>query len=271
MAYSEIIVEKIGNICRILHNRPASSNAENLRLIEELDSAVAAAASDPEIKVVILGGIGRHFSAGHDTKESRRDRGHMSVEARFEHEALRYLEYSLRLRDLPKPTIAQVQGACIGGAFMLANMCDLVVAADDAYFSDPVVQSVGACAVEVLIHPWVMSARRAKEMLFTGERISAEEAFAIGMVNRVVPRDKLENVALDLANRIARAPLFSLMLTKRSLNRTADIQGQRNACLAHFDTHQLSHHSESMCELTNMSAQDLVARGRIAVAGGCRR
>ena len=149
----------------------------------------------------------------------------------------------MRIRELSKPTIAQVQGACIAAGFMVANMCDLMVASDDAYFSDPTCQTLGSASVEVLVHPWVLGMRKAKEMLFTGERFTAIEGLQYGMINRVVPRSELEEETLTLARRIASAPPFGLKLIKRSLNRTMDAQGFRTAVAAHFDTHELSHFS----------------------------
>jgi enoyl-CoA hydratase len=151
----------------------------------------------------------------------------------------------MRIMDCPKPTIASVQGACIAGGFMVANMCDLIVAAEDASFADPVARTLGAAAVEVLIHPWVLGTRKAKELLFTGERMGAAEALQAGMVNRVVPRAELEATTMALAEKIAEAPPFALKILKRSLNRTLDMQGLRTSLQAHFDTHQLSHVTEA--------------------------
>lgn len=237
--YQDILFEVIGPVARIYHNRPEHRNAESTRLLDEIDQALARAAEDPDIRVVVIGGTGDHFSAGHDVKQAM-DRPDV-VETRYAYEEVRYLGYCLRLWDFPKPTIAQVQGTCIAGSFMVANMCDLVIAADDAVFSDPVCVTLAAAATEVLIHPWVMGLRTAKEFLFTGRKMYADEAKAIGMVNRVVPRDMLEAETLAMANDIAEAPPFAMKMLKRSLNRTADIQGFRNAIQAHFDTHQLCH------------------------------
>jgi len=103
------------------------------------------------------------------------------------------------------------------------------------------VNAFGVAAAEVLVHPWVMGLRAAKQFLFTGARMSAAEAHAAGMVNQVTPRAELEDATLALARKIAEANPFALRLMKRSLNRTADIQGFRAALNAHFDTHQLSH------------------------------
>jgi enoyl-CoA hydratase len=243
MSYQHLAVEQFDRIVRISHNRPQARNAQSRDLLQELDDAVTHADADPEVRVIIIGATGDHFSAGHDLKESMRDRPNPTVEERWAYEIKHYFDYSLRLRDVGKPTIAQVQGACISAGFMVANMCDLMVASDDAYFSDPTGHSLGAAAVEVLVHPWVLGMRQAKEFLFTGERITAQEGLRLGMINKVVPRAALEQETLALAQRIAAAPPFGLRLIKRSLNRTADLQGFRAALEAHFDTHQLSHTS----------------------------
>ena len=242
--YSTILYERIGAVARILHNRPQVRNAENSLLLDEQDDALSRAIADPAVKAIIIGGTGDHFSAGHDIKEGMAERGGSSVEQRWEYETRRYFGYAMNIFDCPKPTIAQVQGACVAGGFMVANMCDMVIASEEAFFADPVCRSLAAASVEVLIHPWVMGARKAKEMLFTGGKIGAREAQAIGMVNRVVADDELPDAALAMAQQIAKAPLFGLRLIKRSINRSLDAQGLRTALQAHFDTHQLSHLSE---------------------------
>lgn len=261
MDYQDILYEQIGKVARISHNRPEVRNAEGRRLLEELDDAVRRADKDPSVNVVIIGAVGDHFSAGHDMKESIRDRPNLTVEQRWEYEIEHFFDYSLRIRDLSKPTIAQVQGACIAAGFMVANMCDLMVASEDAYFSDPTGHTLGAAAVEVLVHPWVLGVRRAKEFLFTGERLSAQDALAFGMANRVVPREQLEAETLKLAERIADAPPFGLSLIKRSINRMVDAQGFKTSLSAHFDAHQLSHVST---EFQNIVEQ----RKAVAAAGG---
>jgi enoyl-CoA hydratase len=243
MNYQNIQYEPLGRIARISHARPERRNAQSVELLNELDHGLQQALADPAIRVIVIAGQGDHFSAGHDLKDAAMHRRQITPEDRYEFEDERYLGYCLRLWDAPKPVIAQVQGACIAAGFMVANMCDLVVAADDAFFADPVVNSFGAAAVEVLVHPWVMGLRQAKQFLYTGGRMSAQEAHAIGMVNQVVPRAELESATLALAERIAESSSFALRLMKRSLNRTADIQGFRAALNAHFDTHQLSHMS----------------------------
>jgi enoyl-CoA hydratase len=244
MAYETLELENHGAVRRILLAREGQRNAQNQQMLDELDDAFAQAAQDSSVNVVVLGGKGAHFSAGHDLKQAQAERSNFTVEQRWAYEGRRYFDYCLRIWDFPKPTIAQVQGACVAGGFMVANMCDMVVASESAYFSDPVGHTLGAAATEVLIHPWVMGVRKAKEMLFTGGKISAQEALRIGMVNHVVSDAELSAHTLALAQQVAKAPPFGLQLIKRSLNRTLDAQGLRTALSAHFDTHQLSHLSE---------------------------
>ncbi|AOB38205.1 enoyl-CoA hydratase [Bordetella parapertussis] len=244
MSYEFIRVEHLGPVCRIYLNRPEVRNAQSRSLLRELDDAVRAAEADDAVRVLIIGAVGDHFSAGHDLKSARVERPNPTVEERWEYEEEHFLEYCLRIHDLKKPTIAQVQGACIAGGYMVANMCDLIVCADNAFFSDPVAHSMGTASLEVLIHPWVMGMRKAKELIFTGARLPAAEALQIGMINRVVPLAELEQATLELANTIAAAPPYGLRFTKRSLNRTWDAQGFRAAVQAHFDVHQLSHVTE---------------------------
>jgi len=252
--YQDVTYEVLGPVARIYHARPDQRNAEGARLLDELDDALKQAKRDEAVRVVIVGAQGGHFSAGHDVKEAmgRPD----IVEVRYAYEEERYLGHCLRLWDFPKPTIAQVQGACISGGFMVANMCDLVVASDDAFFSDATCIMLAAAATEVLVHPWVMGLRSAKEFLFTGRKMLAEEAQRIGMVNRVVPRAELEEATLALANQIATAPPFAIKMLKRSLNKTADMQGFRNAIQAHFDLHELCHTTQ---EYKTVRAGDLSA------------
>lgn len=257
-----ILYETLGPIARISHNRPKARNAQNTPLLDALDAAVRRACADEAVKVIIIAGVGDHFSAGHDLKEAIHERGHYTVEQRWEYEATRYYGYALNIWDAPKPTIAQVQGACVAGAFMVANMCDLVVASEDAFFADPVCQTLASASVEVLCHPWVMGTRKAKEFLFTGAKMTAQEAHRVGMINRLVPRAELEASTLALAEQIALTPAFALSLTKRALNRTADFQGFRNALSAHFDTHQVTHVTSETQALRKAGAASAIGQGR---------
>jgi len=264
IVYSDIAYEVIGPVARISHNRPERRNAEGTLLLKELADALSRAAADDSIRAVIVGGKGDHFSAGHDVKEAmgRPD----VVETRYAYEEQHYLGWCMRLWDFPKPTIAQVQGACIAGGFMVANMCDLVVASDDAFFSDPTCSTLAAAATEVLIHPWVLGLRTAKDFLYTGRKMFADEAHRIGMVNRVFPRATLEEGALALANEVAKAPPFAIKMLKRSLNRTADMQGFRNAIQAHFDTHELCHTTQEYKAIRASGLATTIARTKSRMA-----
>lgn len=251
MSYTELTYEQIGPVVRVYHNRPDKGNSESENLLAELDDALEKAKQDDSIRVLILGAVGKHFSAGHDLIGGMETRGHYTPEMHWLWEQEHYLGNAMRIWDFPKPTIAQVQGACIAGGFMVANSCDLMVAADDAFFSDPVVHSLGAASVETLVHPWVLGLRKAKEFLFTGQRLTAAEGKEWGMINHVVPRAELEEFTLKLANHIAQAPPIGIRMIKRSLNRTADIQGYRNSINAHFDTHVLSQSTREHIEVAS--------------------
>ncbi|SEG85185.1 Enoyl-CoA hydratase/isomerase, partial [Thermomonospora echinospora] len=183
---------------------------------------------------------GKHFSAGHDLKSGAPAPEKLTLEWIYTIEARRYLEYCLRWRNVPKPSIASVQGKCIAGGLMLCWPCDLIVAADNAEFSDPVVH-MGIGGVEYHGHTWELGARKAKEILFTGRAITAAEAAQIGMVNRVVPLDELQGATMELAGQIARMHPFALRQAKRAVNQTLDVQGFYAAVQSVFDTHQTGH------------------------------
>jgi enoyl-CoA hydratase len=254
-------IEQIDAVRRIWLDRPAARNAQSQQMLEQLDEAFAAAEADGATRVIVLAAKGAHFSAGHDLKQAQAERAEFTVEERWAYEQKHYFGYCMRIWDCPKPTIAQVQGACVAAGFMLANMCDLMVASEDAFFSDPVTHTMGAAATEVLIHPWVLGLRQAKEMLFTGGRFTATEAKAMGMVNRVVPTADLDNETMVLAQRVAQAPPFALQLVKKSLNRSLDTQGMRQALSAHFDLHQLSHVSEEYRRTKEAGLANAIMKG----------
>jgi enoyl-CoA hydratase len=166
-----------------------------------------------------------------------------------------YLCMCRRWRDLPKPTIAMVQGACVAGGLMLAWVCDLVVASDDAFFADPVVR-MGIPGVEYFAHPFAMPARVAKEMLFLGERMPAERAYQVGMVNRVVPREKLREETLAVAKRMAEMPRFALALAKKAVNQAEDRMGLRDSMDAAFALHHLAHAHNTLTTPDHLAGED---------------
>lgn len=253
---SEVVrYERRGPVALVTLNRPEYRNAQNSAMTYALDAAFTRAVDDAEVKVIVLGGAGKHFSAGHDIGTPERDVDvsfdrkavlwwdHVDkagADQRFARESEVYLGMCRRWREIPKPTIASVQGACIAGALMLAWTCDLIVASDDAFFADPVVR-MGIPGVEYFAHPWVLGPRAAKEVLFTGERFTAQQAREWGMVNRVVPRSDLEAETLALAEKIAEMPPFGLALTKKAVNQAEDLMGLRAGMDSVFGLHHLAH------------------------------
>ena len=223
-------------------NRPEAANAQSHKVLEELDAGWQAADRDPLVKVIVLKSNGKHFSAGHDVSSSKA--GSAPVEYRadalYDWEGRHYLHYAKSWREVPKPSIAAVQGKCIAAGLMLCWPCDLIVAADDAQFSDPVL-AMGICGVELHAHTWELGPRKAKELLFTGDAITAQQAEQLGMVNRVVPLPELVPTVMALAQRIARNDAFALRMAKRAVNRTLDIQGYTDAIDAIFDMHHFGH------------------------------
>ncbi|QRX95614.1 enoyl-CoA hydratase [Streptomyces noursei] len=244
-----------GPVATVTMNRPDYRNAQNSAMTYALDRAFYRAADDDEVKVVVLAGEGRHFSAGHDIGSPGRD-AHLpfdrraglwwdhsdktGAESRYARESEVYLGMCRRWRELPKPVIASVQGACVAGGLMLAWICDLIVAADDAFFADPVVR-MGIPGVEYFAHPWVMPPRIAKEFLYTGDRMPAQRAYQLGMVNRVVPRAELADRTRELAERIAEMPRMGLALTKCAVNQAEDLQGLHTGLDSVFGLHHLAH------------------------------
>jgi enoyl-CoA hydratase len=225
-----------------------------MRMLYALNAAFDAAMDDDEIRVVVLSGDGPHFSAGHDLSDlpagppdgyepvtsTRGGYDAPGAEGWLAVEEETYLGLHRRWRDLPKPTIAMVQGVCMAGALATAWVCDLIVASDDASFSDPVV-AMGMNSHEWFVHPWELGARKAKEMLFTAEAVSAQDALRLGMVNHVVAREELENFTLALAERIARHEPLALKAIKRTVNHALDAQGQAQAIDYAFAVHHLLH------------------------------
>ena len=232
-----------GGIATITLDRPEAANAQTLPMLDDLDEAWRRAADDPDVRVIVLQANGKHFSAGHDIKAVGDDSDGpptWTLAGIYETEARRFLEYSLRWRNVPKPSIAAVQGVCIAGGLLLCWPCDLIIAAENAKFSDPVV-SMGIGGVEYHGHTWEWGARKAKELLFTGRAMTATEAEHLGMVTKVVPLDDLRSETRAMAELIATKHPFALRQAKRAVNQTLDVQGFYAAIQSVFDVHQTGH------------------------------
>ena len=232
-------------------DRPDARNAQNKRMTYELEAAFSDAARRSDVKVIVFQADGPHFCSGHDMRDTESHKefnlvfpyggfGREGQEGHMAWEEEVYFNMCWRWRNLPKPVIAAAQGKTIAGGLMLLWVADIIIAADDAMFSDPVV-AMGVNGVEYFAHPWEVGPRKAKEMLFTGEWLTAQEAMQWGMVNRVVPAADLRATAMQMAETIAKRPSFALKLAKESVNQTLEAQGQWNALRTAFVHQHLAH------------------------------
>ena len=240
-------------IVRVAMNRPEVRNAQDLQLTYDLNDAFDKANQDDAVKVIILSGEGPHFSSGHDmrggsgatmadfkTVGTWENFNQPGAEGPMAREEEIYLGMCRRWRNIPKPMIAEVQGKTIAGGLMLMWVCDIIIASEDAEFRDLVV-GWGIPGVEYFAHPWELGHRKAREMLFTADWVSAADAYRLGMVNHVVPRDELRTFTENMAKKIAEKPLFGLKLAKEAVNQTQDAQGQWQAMQTVFMMHTLAH------------------------------
>ena len=229
---SVVLSEDIGRVRRLTLNRPKALNALNGDLIAQLSRALADAAEDDSVSVLVLRGAGRAYCAGYDLNE---DASGEPMDSSSWHRTLRHDTLAmLELLDHPKPVIASVHSYCLAGGTDLMLACDLAVAADDSYFGYVDIR-FGSGVVSMFL-PWVVGVRKAKELLFTVEdRIAADEALRIGLVNRVVARDRLDDETLALAGEISRNEDFVVQTTKRAVNRAWDVAGLRAALEANTE------------------------------------
>lgn len=243
-----------GPVAWVMLDRAPFSNAQNYRLLNQLDDTFRHAVEDPAVKVIVLGGEGKHFSAGHDLGTPEKDRDHErerkllwyphnglpGAEEQYALEQDAYLGFCRRWQEIPKPMIAMVQGACIAGGLMLAWVCDMIIASEDAFFQDPVVR-MGVPGVEYFAHGFELPPRIAREFLLLGERMPASRAHHFGMVNRLFPREELRAGVGAIAAEIAERPRFGLALTKQAMNLVEDSRGKRTVMDGVFHMHHLAH------------------------------
>ncbi|RNJ63613.1 MAG: enoyl-CoA hydratase [Porphyrobacter sp. IPPAS B-1204] len=270
-------------IARMTLNRPQFHNVQNSQMTYALDDAFKRAVDDDDVKVIILKSDAKHFTAGHDIGSPGRD-FHSSFDRRlmwYDHsnkggaekayirEQEVYLGMCKRWRALPKPTVAQVHGACIAGGLMLAWVCDLIIASDDAFFQDPVLQ-MGFPGVEYFAHAHELNPRIAKEFLFLGERMSAERAYQMGMVNRVVPRADLEAEVARVAARIAEQPRLALQLAKQAVNHMETLAGKEAGIDASFGYHHFAHANNQLVSgdyIAGFSGKSMAEKNKEREAG----
>lgn len=247
--------EVIDAVAWLTMNRPQFNNAQNGQMTYALDDAFNRAVKDDAVRCIVLAGEGKHFSAGHDIGTPGRDLHHEfdkrlmfaphtnkpAAELLYTREQEQYLGMCRRWRDISKPTIAMVQGACIAGGLMLAWVCDLIVASEDAFFQDPVNPLMGIPGVEYFAHGFELPPRVAKEFLLLGERMSAPRAYSFGMVNKVVARAELREATAAWATKLAGQNRLGNWLTKQSINHVEELRGKRSAMDAVFHMHHFAH------------------------------
>jgi enoyl-CoA hydratase/carnithine racemase len=241
-----LLAEDLGSVRRLTLNRPASLNALSTELMDALDEEFASAADEDDVRVVILRGAGRAFCAGYDLKQDAEEGTKDAAE--WHRELDRDTGRLLRILESPKPVIASVHSYCLAGGLDLMLACDLAVASDDAVFGYVDIR-FGSGVVSMFL-PWIVGVRAAKELVFTGEdRIPVAEAHRIGLVNRVVQRDRLDDATLALADEIAKNEPFVVRTMKASINRVWQLAGLRAALDANTEL-------DVMIETANLPARD---------------
>lgn len=235
-------------VARITLNRPERRNAINVALAMELDAAFRSFEHDDDARVVMLCAAGESFCSGHDLDRSAPldaewEARRKTSEGRYAVEEQLYYDAGLYMRNFPKPTIAVVQGAAVAAGWTLASLCDLVLASERARFQNPMARMATAGNF-LFVEPWDVGIRKAKELLFTGDWLSAQDAERHGLVNQVHPHEQLADAALALAKRIAAMPPWALHLIKRSCNYAADRMGQRESWEHQFVVRHLGHASD---------------------------
>ena len=238
MRYETILYDVQERVALVTLNRPQYRNAQSRLLLEELDAALAQADKDREVGIIVVRGAGEHFSAGHDlgTPEEKADAEARPIEAgirgRYERSHELFVDFSLRWRNLSKPTVAVVEGYCIFGGWMIASAMDIIYAAEDAMF-------LGS-NFQYFTIPWDMHPRKAKELLYESRFIDGVEAAKLELVNRVFPADVLMDEAMAYATRVAQNDPFQLRMIKLAVNQAQDAQGFQGHINAAHAYHLLS-------------------------------
>jgi enoyl-CoA hydratase len=273
-----VTYEVIDHVAWVTMDRPDFNNAQNGQMTYALDDAFNRAVQDDDVRVIVLAGNGKHFSAGHDIGTPGRDL-HKQFENRlmvpphvtkpaaellYTREQEQYLGMCRRWRDIPKPTVAMVQGACIAGGLMLAWVCDLIIASEDAFFQDPV-NRMGIPGVEYFAHAFELPPRVAKEFLLLGERMTAQRAQQFGMVNRIVSREDLRAEVTSIAAKLAAQPRLGNWLTKQAVNHVEELRGKRSAMDAVFHMHHFAHAQNDLVQgnsIGGLGAKEMAAANK---------
>jgi enoyl-CoA hydratase len=228
---ASVVLERRGVAAWITLNRPDKLNALNGDVVRDLGARLSEVENDDRVKVVVLTGAGRAFSAGYDLSEEVTDK--IGGADRWRSVLEVDVELTMQLWSLSRPTIAAVRGWCLAGGCELAMACDMIVATSDARFGEPEIR-YGSGPVALLM-PFILGQKKTSELLFTGDTMTAEEAHRCGLVNRVVESDDLESAVEEVVRKIAPTPLPVLRLTKLALVRAYEAMGLRTAVAANLD------------------------------------
>jgi enoyl-CoA hydratase len=223
--YNTLLYEMQDHILTLTFNRPEKLNAFSRELVHETIEAFQLAEADDDVHLIIVTGAGRAFSAGYDISGVRDEAERSPYRWRIHQRE--NLTFSLQPWQVSKPVIAMVNGYCLAGACEFALMCDLRVASDKAIFGEPEIR-FGAGA-PILITPWIVGLTKAKELLYTGDTLDAQEALRLNMVNKAVPHETLAEETDKLARRILKIAPENLRLTKQAINKTYEMMGLRQA------------------------------------------
>ena len=214
-----LLEESDQGVLRLTMNRPEARNALSAALMSALLDALGRAAKEPQARVVVIAGAGPAFCAGHDLRELRTDQRRETYERLF----AQCSELMLAIVRLPKPVIAEVHGVATAAGCQLVATCDLAVAAEDARFATPGVNIGLFCSTPMVALTRAVGRKAAMEMLLTGKLVDAATAQAIGLVNRVVPRDGLRDAVDGLAREIAGKSALTVAIGKEAFYRQAEL------------------------------------------------
>jgi len=228
-SFKTICYEVDGPLALITLNRPEKLNAINAEMVAELNQALDQAETNDDIRLIVLNGNGRAFSAGFDLGPGEDPEETSGLDA-LRQELQEDFDIIMRFWDSPKVTVAAVHGYCLGSAMEMAVACDITLSSEECRFGAPEVRF--GSGIVALVVPWFAGPKRAKEMLLAGDdNITARQAEQYGLVNKVVSVDQLLDEARSVALRIAGNDQLAVRQTKQAINRSYDIAGMRQALL----------------------------------------
>lgn len=258
---STVLYDRTGPVAVLTLNRPAKLNAFNAEMLAALMAALHQAKEDDAVRVVVLKGAGRAFSAGYDVAPDEHAPGEKGI-TRDREELQGMIDKWLQVYEFPKPIVAQVHGFCIAGATMLAICCDITLVAENAQIRWPSLPLGGGLISTMWC--WLVGPKKAREMSYiAGSEMSGAEAYHWGWANRAVPADKLDEAAMAMARAIARTPPDLLRLKKLAINRIMDIQGFRTAAMFGAEWDSIAHFGPGATE-TAAKIKELGVKGAIA-------